>query len=302
MLIAPVIHPRSPKCAPSNINPMRCGKDARLRFHRGGCWEQTTNGTDPTCSVAFGCTCLTLLAQGTDPTVIQRSYEHGPLGERVLLLQLTQPEGRSVRTAERNLIVQSKSAGWELAPTTVSGQLPGTVGLWGLIRRASPWGTFFRGRPLHLAQLLPLHGVSRRASDIPHPLARDLPAFLAAFRVRTPSVGIIFQILLGKHGFKRPTPMITVLFGFALGSRKGGRLTGTMSKSAINQRVRALGEAIGVEALSPHDCRHFWASSASEAGTDLESLKQAGGWSSLEMPSRYIKKRHIANKKVALAH
>ncbi len=87
-----------------------------------------------------------------------------------------------------------------------------------------------------------------------------------------------------------------------LGSRKGGRLTGTMSKSAINQRVRALGERIGVEKLSPHDCRHFWATSASEAGTDLENLKQAGGWASLEMPSRYIKRRKIANEQVKLAH
>lgn len=87
-----------------------------------------------------------------------------------------------------------------------------------------------------------------------------------------------------------------------LGSRKGGRLTGTMSKSAINQRVRALGEQIGVEDLSPHDCRHFWATSASEAGTDLESLQQAGGWASLEMPSRYIKRQHIANEQVKLAH
>lgn len=86
------------------------------------------------------------------------------------------------------------------------------------------------------------------------------------------------------------------------GSRKGGRLTGTMSKSAINQRVRCLGEQIRVENLSPHDCRHIWATSASEAGTDLENLKQAGGWSSLEMPSRYIKRRMIANEQVKLTH
>ncbi len=85
-------------------------------------------------------------------------------------------------------------------------------------------------------------------------------------------------------------------------SRKGDKLEGFMSKSAINQRVRALGEAIGVEHLSPHDCRHFWASSAAEAGTDLESLKQAGGWTSLEMVLRYIKEREIANERVKLAH
>jgi len=87
-----------------------------------------------------------------------------------------------------------------------------------------------------------------------------------------------------------------------LGSRKDGRLTGTMSRSAINQRVRFLGVQIGLERLSPHDCRHFWASSASEAGTDLENLKQAGGWASLDMPSRYIQRRHIANEQVKLIH
>ena len=75
-----------------------------------------------------------------------------------------------------------------------------------------------------------------------------------------------------------------------------------MSKSAINQRVRVLGETIGVKDLSPHDCRHFWASSAASAGTDLESLKQAGGWASLEMALRYIKEREIANEGVKLAH
>jgi integrase len=87
-----------------------------------------------------------------------------------------------------------------------------------------------------------------------------------------------------------------------LGSRKNGQLQGTMSKSAINQRVRWLGEQIGMKKLSPHDCRHFWATSASEAGTDLENLKQAGGWASLEMPSRYIKRRMIANEQIKLSH
>ena len=89
-----------------------------------------------------------------------------------------------------------------------------------------------------------------------------------------------------------------------VGSRKGGQLMGGMSKSAINQRIRALAERMGVTrlTLSPHDLRHFWANSATEAGTDLESLKQAGGWASLEMPLRYIKEREIANERVKLAH
>lgn len=39
-----------------------------------------------------------------------------------------------------------------------------------------------------------------------------------------------------------------------------------MSKSAINQRVRVLGEQIDDEALSLHDCRHLWDRLASKAG------------------------------------
>jgi integrase len=101
-----------------------------------------------------------------------------------------------------------------------------------------------------------------------------------------------------KAYLEQDRPSGALLFG----SRKDGRLTGTMSRSAINQRVHFLGEQIGLARLSPHDCRHFWATSASEAGTDLENLKQAGGWASLDMPSRYIQRRHIANEQVKLIH
>jgi integrase len=89
-----------------------------------------------------------------------------------------------------------------------------------------------------------------------------------------------------------------------VGSRKGGQLTGGMSKSAINQRIGALAKRMNVThlTLSPHDLRHFWATSAARAETDLEALKQAGGWASLEMPLRYIKEREIANERVKLAH
>ncbi len=125
------------------------------------------------------------------------------------------------------------------------------------------------------------------------------------FRFEQPKVGgelrhqMHMQTYLAvKHYLEQDQPSAALL----LGSRKDRRLEGTMSKSAINQRVRWLGEKIGVEHLSPHDCRHFWATSASEAGTDLENLKQAGGWASLEMPSRYIKRRAIANEKVKLSH
>jgi len=73
-----------------------------------------------------------------------------------------------------------------------------------------------------------------------------------------------------------------------------------MSPRAITKRVGALGEAIGLASLSPHDCRHYWATRAARSGTPLDRLMQAGGWNSPEMPLRYIQKAEIANEGVML--
>lgn len=85
------------------------------------------------------------------------------------------------------------------------------------------------------------------------------------------------------------------------GSRKGGRLTDDgMNRFAISKRVRKLGEEIGIEKLSAHDCRHYWATRAVSAGTDAFALRDAGGWSSLAMPSRYVEAATVANERVRL--
>lgn len=73
-----------------------------------------------------------------------------------------------------------------------------------------------------------------------------------------------------------------------------------MSDRAITQRVRTLGEQIGVAGLSAHDCRHYWATAAARAGVDPFRLQQAGGWASLNMPARYIAENEIANDGINL--
>lgn len=86
------------------------------------------------------------------------------------------------------------------------------------------------------------------------------------------------------------------------GSRKGGQLDAAgMSARAITERVRVLGAAVGVTGLSAHDCRHSWASRAVRGGTDAFALRDAGGWNSLAMPSRYVEDAKIANSAVKLA-
>ena len=84
------------------------------------------------------------------------------------------------------------------------------------------------------------------------------------------------------------------------GSIKNGTLNGSLSIRAIFNRVRLLGMQIGVTDLSPHDCRHTWATLASRAHTPLENLMDAGGWSSYAMPLRYIQASEIANEGVTL--
>jgi integrase len=84
-------------------------------------------------------------------------------------------------------------------------------------------------------------------------------------------------------------------------SHKGGELTHAgMSKRAITDRVRTLGEEIGIDGLSAHDLRHTWATLAARNGTPIDLLREAGGWSSLAMPARYIEAAKVANQGINL--
>lgn len=80
----------------------------------------------------------------------------------------------------------------------------------------------------------------------------------------------------------------------------GGLTHAGMSRRAITERVRTLGERVGIEGLSAHDLRHTWATLAARNGTPLERLKDAGGWASLAMPARYVEAAKIANEGVRL--
>jgi integrase len=80
-------------------------------------------------------------------------------------------------------------------------------------------------------------------------------------------------------------------------SHKGGALSGTtITTRAITQRVMVLGKKLEIAGLSAHDCRHYWATQAARAGTDPFRLQEAGGWSSLAMPRRYVEEARVANE------
>jgi len=82
-------------------------------------------------------------------------------------------------------------------------------------------------------------------------------------------------------------------------SRKGGALTeSSMTERSITERVRVLGEQVGLEGLSAHDCRHYWATYWARK-VDVLRLQEAGGWNSLAMPRRYVEESEIANEGMA---
>jgi len=73
-----------------------------------------------------------------------------------------------------------------------------------------------------------------------------------------------------------------------------------ISTRKLTERVRVLGERAGIQGLSAHDCRHYWATQAARNGTPVDRLMDAGGWSSPAMPMRYVEAAKIANEGVHL--
>jgi len=84
-----------------------------------------------------------------------------------------------------------------------------------------------------------------------------------------------------------------------LATPRSGSLFSTTTRE-INRRVGELGQALGIERLSPHDARHYWATAAARGKTDPKSLQDAGGWTSPAMVLRYIESAAIANEGVRL--
>ncbi|MBK8989090.1 MAG: site-specific integrase [Chloroflexi bacterium] len=85
------------------------------------------------------------------------------------------------------------------------------------------------------------------------------------------------------------------------GSRKNGQLTDeVMSVRAIGSRIKLLGrDILGVWELSPHDLRHTWATQAARNSSPFV-LRDAGGWSNMQTPSRYVERAEVVNEGIEL--
>lgn len=85
------------------------------------------------------------------------------------------------------------------------------------------------------------------------------------------------------------------------GSRKNNQLTDdVMSVRAVGARIKILGrDILGIWELSPHDLRHTWATRAAKSSNPFV-LRDAGGWSNMQTPGRYVERSKIVNEGIQL--
>jgi integrase len=89
-----------------------------------------------------------------------------------------------------------------------------------------------------------------------------------------------------------------LLLGYASKKKQAGdrRIT----RYGIYDRVRLLGQQVGIPNLSPHDLRHYWTIDALANGTPIDRVQAGGGWTTPFMVLRYAKKLGIANEGVMI--
>jgi integrase len=83
--------------------------------------------------------------------------------------------------------------------------------------------------------------------------------------------------------------------------KTGALINKGMTTRAIAERVTQLGQGVGIDNLSPHDCRHNGATLAGNDPTvSLAGLMAWGGWDSASSAMRYIDHRQADNDGVNL--
>jgi len=113
------------------------------------------------------------------------------------------------------------------------------------------------------------------------------------------------------HRLKKHTRMALDDYLAAEGRTSGPLLLGYASKKkqagdrritryGLYDRVRLLGQQVGIPNLSPHDLRHYWTIDALTNGTSIDRVQAGGNWTTPFMVLRYAKKLGIANEGVII--
>lgn len=142
-----------------------------------------------------------------------------------------------------------------------------------------------------------------RASEVAALIVEDLaePGYVTVYRQKTDTTDrmeLTADLLAALADYQRYRRQSGPLLR---GSRKNGELTDqVMSVRAIGARVKILGrDILGVWELSPHDLRHTWATRAAK-GSNPFVLRDAGGWTNMQTPGRYVARAKVVNEGIQL--
>lgn len=142
-----------------------------------------------------------------------------------------------------------------------------------------------------------------RASEVAGLAVEDLaePGYITVYRQKTDTTDrmeLTADLLAALADYQRFLRQSGPLLR---GSRKNGDLTDqVMSVRAIGARVKILGrDILGVWELSPHDLRHTWATRAAK-GSNPFVLRDAGGWTNMQTPGRYVARAKVVNEGIQL--
>jgi integrase len=142
-----------------------------------------------------------------------------------------------------------------------------------------------------------------RASEVAALTVEDLaePGYLTVYRQKTDSTDrmVLTADLLAALGDYQP--YLRKNGRLLRGSRKNEKLTTqNMSVRAIGGRVKILGrDILGIWELSPHDLRHTWATRAAK-GSNPFVLRDAGSWTNMQTPGRYVERSKVVNEGIQL--
>jgi len=106
------------------------------------------------------------------------------------------------------------------------------------------------------------------------------------------------------HRLKKHTRLAAEDYLAATGRRSGPLFVGyggkRITRYGLYDRVRLLGEQLGIDHLSPHDLRHYWTVDALGNGTPVDRVQSGGNWKSPTMVLKYAKRGGIANEGVMI--
>ena len=106
------------------------------------------------------------------------------------------------------------------------------------------------------------------------------------------------------HRLKKHTLLAASRYLAETGATKGPLFVGyqgrRITRYGLYDRVRVLGQQVGLPALSPHDLRHYWTYDALGNATPVDRVQSGGNWKSPTMVLKYARRTGIANEGVII--